>query len=169
MNISGDPNLKSYLLDDGQVGQFLALVRAEDSSKILTAPTVILLDGESATARIQNTIKYTAKDEGSDEPVEKERQIGSEFYVMPTLMEDGKSIFLEYKFKHTNLIGFTESGMPETEVANITSRCSFPEGSTFLFGGQKITDDQDGQKVQKVLWCSIKAAKVESDKSPLNN
>jgi len=163
--INGDPNLKSYFLNDKQqVEQFLMLLNANPDSKWLASPKVIVNNGKDATITINTPIRYTV----NNEPEIKELHVGTIFQVKPTLQEGGRGILLEFEFEHTNLIGFF-NGLPLTEMAQSKARISVPDGGTFLVGGQKITDFQDGQKVQKVLLCLIKVIKLGSSKLPLDD
>ncbi|GAJ20032.1 unnamed protein product, partial [marine sediment metagenome] len=134
-----------------------------------TSPEVVVNDWEDATMRLQKTIRYTDNSANSNDSEVKELNVGTIFQVTPRLEQGGRIISLDFKLEHTNLIEFDESNLPRIETNEIASRISVPDGGTLLLGGQKITDNQDGQKVQKVLLYLIKAAKLEPDKSPLNN
>jgi len=115
--------------------------------------------------RLQKTIRYTDNSANSNDSEVKELNVGKIFQVTPRLEEGGRIISLDFKFEHTSLIEFDEDNLPRIETNEIVSRISVPDGGTLLLGGQKITDNQDGQKVQKVLWRLINAAKLEPDNS----
>ncbi len=161
VNINGDPNSKSYFLDDERTQQLLKLVNANPNSKTLATPTFIVNDGEKAMLRTERKIgyKYTGPNAASEQPKEKELSIGTTIIVKPTLEADGEKILLELEFKHTNLLGFIE-GLPQTEIVQIKTRVLVPNGSTLLLGGQKLTNEQDGQEVLKTLFCLVKAEKL---------
>jgi len=163
------PDLKCYSLNDKQVEQLLMLSNTNPDSKLLTSPEVVVKDWEDATMRLQKTIRYTDNSANSNESEVKELKVGKIFRVTPRLEEGGRIISLDFKLEHTSLIEFDEDNLPRRETNEIASRISVPNGGTLLLGGQKITDNQNGQKVQKVLWYLIKAAKLEPDNSPLNN
>ncbi|MCK5473327.1 MAG: M48 family metalloprotease [Planctomycetes bacterium] len=158
INDNGGTDLKSYILSNEQGQELLGLVRNNPDSKTLTAPRVTVLNGESTTIKIQKDAQYTETAEDSGQPEEKELTIGTTFQVKPTLQNDGREILLDFEFEHISLLGF-EDGLPQTEIANIKSRVSVPDGGTLLVGGQKITDDQNEQKI---LLCLIKAVQSES-------
>lgn len=153
------------LLNAEQTEQLLKLVNANPAAKTLTAPKVRVFDGEETTLRTQETIKYEYTDPYAitEQPEQKELQIGTILQVKPTVQADNKEILLEVDFEHTNLLGF-EGGLPQTGITKIKTRILASNGQTLLLGGQQITtkDEQDGRIVQENLLVLIKAEKVEA-------
>jgi general secretion pathway protein D len=135
------------LLDHLQVDLLLRATQAHRDSTSLTAPKVSVLSGESASMRVQRTIRYARE-------VEPEiREIGTEgdsyinvryqegsittgtiLNITPTITPDKKNVLL-------NNFGLGDMSIefPETEISKVQTRVSVPDGGTLLLGGQKVT------------------------------
>ena len=97
---------------------------------------------------------------GQSEP--KRLNVGTLIQVKPTLQNQGQQIILEVEYECKNFLGF-ENDLPQTEEVTANTRVCIPNGSTVLLGGQKLTEEKDGRKVQKTLICLVKAEKVEAE------
>jgi hypothetical protein len=173
---SDDPNILGLILDDLNVSFLLRAIQAHQGSRTLSAPRVTVLEGKEARIAIQRAIHYISgyaePNRPSDEPEPKHDSLikGIELQLTPNLTPDDKNILLDVHFELSELIGFEERmykekypySIPKTEVVSTQTRRLVPDGKTLLIGGQKITDEEDGQKVQKRLIVLIKAKILDS-------
>jgi beta-lactamase regulating signal transducer with metallopeptidase domain len=177
---SGNPTIPeaySCLLDDLQVHFLLGAVQADKDSKVLTAPRVTMLAGESAEVKIETEHRYISgyvePNSPSDQPEPKIEYIktGTTLEVLAKLTDDGANIKLDIEFEILDLIGFEERlykgqyayQVPTMEVLSSSTTVVMPNGATVLIGGKKLTaENDDGRKVEKNLLVLIKAKKSQT-------
>ena len=108
---------------------------------------------------------------GEPEPKRDLVRLGTCWKVNPQIMPDNEHILLDVDFELSELLGFEERmykekypyKIPQMEVVSAKTRVSVPNGGTVLIGGQKVTAEEDGRKVQKEILVLIKAKKVDSE------
>ena len=151
------------VLDDLAVSFFLKATQAHRDAKMLTAPRVTVLSGESAYIRVIKEISYVADYDfedittSGDNPVTRviadpSTEIttgGVVLNVTPTITADKKYVILQINTSYTkaNLDNFdvhSTTGeafpiqLPTLEVSEVQTRVSVPDGGTLLIGGQKL-------------------------------
>jgi type II secretory pathway component GspD/PulD (secretin) len=152
------------VLDDLQVSFFLQAVQSHKDSKVLTAPRVTVLSGESAYIRVVKETayvsNYTFEDitaSGSNQPTRTVATAttavvggGVVLNVTPTISADKKyvSLLIGTNFTKTDLIPFDVfSGttgqafpisLPTSEISEVQTRVNVPDCGTLLIGGQKL-------------------------------
>jgi len=148
------PNAERYslILDDLSVNFLLRATQAHKGAKGLTAPSPTVLDGKRADFTLHKAIRYisgyTEPNRPSDKPEPKHGSLmkGLMLELTPIITPDGKHILLDIDFEFSELIGFEKRmykekypyEIPETDIANFTTRLRVPDGGTLLIGGQKI-------------------------------
>ena len=152
------------VLDDLSLSFFLRATQAHRDAKMLTAPRVTVLSGESAAMRVSKETAYVSDydfqditSSGDSQPV---RVIadpttdtvtgGVVLNVTPTISADKKYVILAIStnYTKTNLTTFDvfspTSGdsfpisLPTLDVAEVQTRVSVPDRGTLLIGGQKL-------------------------------
>ncbi|MBN2457044.1 MAG: M48 family metalloprotease [Sedimentisphaerales bacterium] len=177
-----DPNYTSEL-DNEQLSRLLKLAQTVKGCQLLSAPKILVFDGEEATLKTLSESPYISgysePNKTLDQPQPKVVYVetGILLNVKPTLRSDNENILLHVEFEFSNITGYEKHMYKEKYPYEIPvihkvvtdTRALFPLGQTILLGGQKITqrEKKDGQKVQKVSLCLIKATKLESEKSSL--
>jgi type II secretory pathway component GspD/PulD (secretin) len=151
------------LLDDLAVSFFLKATQAHRDAKMLTAPRVTVLSGESAYIRITREDAYvsdyefediTAAGAGSAVRVIADATVetvtgGVVLNVTPTITADKKYVILQISANYTKTTfePFSVSStlgdqfaieLPALEVSEVQTRVSVPDGGTLLIGGQKL-------------------------------
>jgi Flp pilus assembly secretin CpaC/tetratricopeptide (TPR) repeat protein len=151
------------LLDDLSVSFFLRATQAHRDAKMLTAPRVTVLSGESAYIRVTKEIAYVSDYEfeditaaGQGQPVRVIANPTTEtiaggviLNVTPTITADKKYVILQIStnYTKTDLSEFpvySTTGqpyniqLPTLEVSEVQTRVSVPDGGTLLIGGQKL-------------------------------
>ncbi len=152
------------VLDDLMVSFFLRATQAHRDAKMLTAPRVTVLSGESAYIKVTREDAYvsdyefediTAAGQGqpvrviADATVETETG-GVVLNVTPTITADKKYIILQIATNYTKVDfePFNVSStlgdqfpieLPILEVSEVQTRVSVPDGGTLLIGGQKLS------------------------------
>ncbi|MHC4125622.1 MAG: hypothetical protein ACYSRR_04095, partial [Planctomycetota bacterium] len=151
------------LLDKLQVDLLLRATQAHRDSTSLTAPKVSVLSGESASMRVQRTIRYAREvepeireigDQG-DSYINVRYQEGSIttgtiLNITPTITPDKKNVLLNITAELVDFLGWVpytynfglgdmSVEFPETEISKVQTRVSVPDGGTLLLGGQKVT------------------------------
>ena len=167
--ITADPSGFDYgsILDDLSLSFFLRATQAHRDAKMLTAPRVTVLSGESASMRVSKEEAYVSDYDFQDitgttpsgatgptrviaDPTTDTVTGGVVLNVTPTISADKKYVILEISTNYTkaNLTTFDvfspTSGdsfpisLPTLEVAEVKTRVSVPDGGTLLIGGQKL-------------------------------
>jgi type II secretory pathway component GspD/PulD (secretin) len=166
-----------FILDDPNVSFLIRATQAHEDSKVITAPKVTVFDSEEAAVSINKQVTYISgytepnRTSGGPQPKRDFVDIGTWWKVTPQIMPDNKHILLDVDFEQSVLLGFQECmykekypyKIPQTEVVGIKARLVVPDGRTVIIGGQKITAEEDGRRVQKELLVLIKAKKVDSE------
>ncbi len=170
----------SLILDDLHVSFLIKAVQAHEDSKMLAAPKVTVLDGQEAAFSIHRQVNYISgysePNRPSGEPIPERDSVnkGLQLQVTPKITPDNRHILLNVGFELSDLLGFEERmykekypyKIPQMEVVSAKTRVLVPNGGTVLMGGQKVTAEEDGRKVQKELLVLIKAEKVDSEDLP---
>ena len=170
-----DPNLMTYLPTGEQVDEFLRLVQAESGSKMLAAPRVLVLDGESATMEIQRTVRYISGYSEPNEPLDEPEAKYDEFLtgvvlqVKPKLEVDTGNILVKHDYEISDITGYekhTYKGKYSYEIPVITAVAvattyMAENGQTLLLGGHKINTEKDGELFENELFVLIKAEQFE--------
>ncbi|MDD5135038.1 MAG: hypothetical protein PHP01_06485 [Phycisphaerae bacterium] len=152
------------MLDDLSLTFFLRATQAHRDAKMLTAPRVTVLSGESAYIRVAKEVAYVSDyqfeditSSGVDQPT---RVIanpttdtvtgGVVLNVTPTISADMKYVILEISANYTKTdfrdfpVYSSTTGdpaqiqLPTLEVSEVQTRVSVPDGGTLLIGGQKL-------------------------------
>ena len=151
------------ILDDLAVSFFLKATQVHRDAKMLTAPRVTVLSGESAYIRVTREDAYvsdyefediTAAGEGQPTRVIADATVdtavgGVVLNVTPTITADKKYIILliNTSFTKTSFEPFFVSStegdkfpieLPTLQVSEVQTRVSVPDGGTLLIGGQKL-------------------------------
>ncbi|MHC4657984.1 MAG: hypothetical protein ACYS83_02250 [Planctomycetota bacterium] len=162
-------------LDNVKADFLLRAMQAHRDSKVLTAPKVMVLEGERAYFRIHSEDHYiscyTEPNSPSEKPEPKHDsiEIGMRVQLLVKLPDGGNNILLDVDFEISQLIGFEERlykekypyQIPKTEVVSSSTRLLVPDGGTVLIGGDKIkVKKEDGERVEGNLLVLIKAESV---------
>jgi type II secretory pathway component GspD/PulD (secretin) len=163
ITLDGGTSYGNYL-DDLSLSFFLRATQAHRDAKMLTAPRVTVLSGESASIRVSKEIAYVSDYDFQDitssgdsqptrviaDPQTETETGGVVLNVTPTISADKKYVILEISTNYTKLtfadftVSSSTSGegypiqLPELEVAEVQTRVSVPDGGTLLIGGQKL-------------------------------
>jgi len=167
-------------LDDLQASFLIRATQAHTDSKVLNAPKVTVLNGESATIRVQKEIAYVsgwtieqivgaAATIGTtqQEPEVDTAQPGVVLNITPTISADRKYVILRITTSYSALkemrewvVGQLGSGatvqdlkiqLPLIESAVAQTRVSVPDCGTLLIGGQKISGEAERNQGVPVL------------------
>ncbi|MCD4831579.1 MAG: hypothetical protein K8R02_07225 [Anaerohalosphaeraceae bacterium] len=152
-------------LDDLQLTFLLKATQAHKDAKMLTAPRVTVLSGESAYITVQketayvsdydfenvstNTTGNAAQNRTIADPQTDTVVGGVVLNVTPTISSDKRYVILQISTNYTkaalsNFDVFSETGqaykigLPVRDVTRVQTRVSIPDGGTLLIGGQKL-------------------------------
>ncbi|MBA7600374.1 Type 3 secretion system secretin [subsurface metagenome] len=167
------------IIDDLQASFLIRATQAHTDSKVLNAPKVTVLNGESATIRVQKEIAYVSDWEieqviageaiaiTQQEPEIDTVQPGVVLNITPTISADRKYVILRITTSFTELkdmaewiVGQVGSGdavrdlkiqLPLIESAIAQTRVSVPDRGTLLIGGQKISGEAEKSQGVPVL------------------
>jgi general secretion pathway protein D len=168
------------MLSDIEASFLIRATQAHTDSKILNAPKVTVLNGESATVRVQKEIAYVsgwtvsqivgaAATIGTTQqsPTVSTAQPGVVLNITPTISSDRKYVILRITTSYAELkemkewvVGQVGSGataedlkmqLPLMESAIAQTRVSVPDGGTLLIGGQKISGEAEKEQGVPVL------------------
>ena len=154
------------VLDDLSLSFLLRATQAHRDSKMLTAPRVTVLSGESASIRVSKETAYVSDYDFQDitstgstgtgpvrviaDPQTDTITGGVVLNVTPTISADKKYVILGIttNYTKTDLTQFDvfspTSGtsypiqLPVLEIAEVETRVSVPDGGTLVIGGQKL-------------------------------
>ena len=163
LELAGGVSFGVPILDDLAVSFFLRATQIHRDAKMLTAPRVTVLSGESAYIRVTKEIAYvsdyqfediTAAGQGQPvrviaDPTTETTTGGVVLNVTPTITADKKYVILTINTNYTqaNLSDFSVPSttgtlfpiqLPTLQVSEIQTRVSVPDGGTLLIGGQKL-------------------------------
>ncbi|MBN1787893.1 MAG: hypothetical protein JW806_05800 [Sedimentisphaerales bacterium] len=158
--------LGGAVLDDLAVSFFLRATQAHSDARVLTAPRVTVLSGESAYMRVITEHSYVSDYEfeditatGTDASSSVVRVAadvtiditadGVVLNVTPTITADKKYVILQIgtSFTKAALDPYTVTdtqgyeypiSLPTRQVSELQTRVSVPDGGTLLIGGQKL-------------------------------
>jgi len=167
------------IIDDLQASFLIRATQSHTDSKVLNAPKVTVLNGESATIRVQKEIAYVSDWEieqvisgeaiaiTQQEPEIDTVQPGVVLNITPTISADRKYVILRITTSFTELkdmaewiVGQVGSGdavrdlkiqLPLIESAIAQTRVSVPDCGTLLIGGQKISGESERQEGVPIL------------------
>ncbi len=167
------------IIDDLQASFLIRATQAHTDSKVLNAPKVTVLNGESATIRVQKEIAYVSDWEveqviageaiaiTQQEPEIDTVQPGVVLNITPTISADRKYVILRITTSYTELkemkewiVGQVGTGdavrdlkiqLPLIESAIAQTRVSVPDCGTLLIGGQKISGESERQEGVPIL------------------
>ncbi len=142
------------IVDDLQTEFLIKATEAFETAKILVAPKMLVLDGETGTFKTTRNQTIT-KDNDEEEEVE----VGLKMTVTPHL-QDSKIILTEFEFDYTYFIDEVEMSIATTTVA---TKASIPDGGTILMGPYEI--HEENQPPQN-LYCLLKVQKIEKQEAP---
>jgi type II secretory pathway component GspD/PulD (secretin) len=129
--IGGSPGGFGSLIDDLQVRFLIRATQAHKDSRSLTAPKVSVLSGESATMRVQRTIRYALQPDITTRDTEGgagfssrssmlqnygEIPTGTILNITPTITPDKKHVLLNIVTELRDFLGYETT---EIEVPNI--------------------------------------------------
>jgi type II secretory pathway component GspD/PulD (secretin) len=166
-----------YILDDLQVSFILQATQAHKDSKNLNAPKVTVLSGESAGIRVETEKSYVSDYEFEENTTTGDNPIitsiadpeisiirdGVVLNVTPTITSDKKYVLLRIMTSYTETnfetynIPDTETGdfypidLPISQIADVRTRVTVPDGGTLLIGGQKLTGEMNSEEGVPVL------------------
>jgi general secretion pathway protein D len=157
------------ILDDLQVSFLLRMTQGRSDTKTLTAPKATVISGESASFSVTDSTWYvlpasvvrtlipswpTGQTNQLQLPQPQQITTGTSLIITPTIMKDKKNVLLNITTMLNELLRmrtFTQAvvvndtvqeiplALPETEISQIVTRVSVPDGGTLLLGGQKLT------------------------------
>jgi hypothetical protein len=170
----------SEFYDDAKVKSLMNATKVYANSKVLSAPTVVVLDGESATITIVSETAYISGYEKSDgdepAPIIETAENGTRMKVLPKITEQGH-IFMELDIEMKEITDIQETlnkdGLPVNNVCltttSIVSRVTVPDGGTVMFdGGMVDTEQEDGAVEKRRLLILVKPS-IEKDQPAVGN
>ncbi len=142
------PLQKKQTLDDLQTKSMLRATQAYRNVKVLTAPKVCVLNGESATMRVFKDWPYIDID-----GQEKNAGEGVALDILPIIQNDGKEVLLRGYIQYSDILENdpeTPDDIPMMQVANIPIYAMVESSGTMLIEGPELTTEQkDGETVSK--------------------
>lgn len=134
------------LLDAG-----INMLVTENKGKVLADPSVITLDGETATIKLVENYKYISERDEAGNPTYDEEEVGPQLECTPTVGRDGM-ITVELSVKTGEIIG-TYSGsqgeeFPQTSTREVETLVRVRNGEPFVIGGlDKESDTSEKTKL----------------------
>ncbi|MHC4537020.1 MAG: secretin N-terminal domain-containing protein, partial [Planctomycetota bacterium] len=171
-------NKLSFIPPERNLNLLLKAVRAHKDSKVIAAPQVTCLEDKTAKIEVMNNetyyiVDYTEPNHPSEkpQPILEKVEEGIVLSLKPNLTPD-KKIIMQFESVISRFLDSEERKFegkapykpPKVQRRSQTLTYRVPNGQTFLFGGHKITDRQDGQTEQKDLLVLIKAHTIDSSK-----
>jgi beta-lactamase regulating signal transducer with metallopeptidase domain len=172
--IPGYPSSRSYLLNAGQVKKFWELAQLNAGYKVLMAPTLEVVDGETASirslSRYDYVCGYSEPNRPSEEPkpIKDSVEIGDRLQVKPKLQPDSQdTMTVSFDFEISNITGYEKYKykgkypyeIPIIEKIAAATHYFAASGQTMLLSGWQITDRFD--RIEKELLVLVTAQKVE--------
>jgi beta-lactamase regulating signal transducer with metallopeptidase domain len=173
--VQAESNLMTYLPTAEQVDELLRLVQADAGSKMFSSPKVKVFDSETATMRVQRTVRYISGYSEPNEPLDEPEPKYDEFLtgvvlqVKPKLEADTGNILVKHDYEVSDITGYekhTYKGkysyeIPVITAVKVSTMYMAKNGQTLLLGGQKINTEKDGEILENELFVLIKAEQVE--------
>jgi len=173
-----DPNYTN-VLNDKQVRELLKLAAGLKETRVLTAPAVIVLDGQNATISVATeSIVYAAgfiepsEPSGTPQPLKDSVKTGTTLTVTPVLEDRNINLDVDYevskiaRYQRQMYKGKYPYKVPVVQKTGAHTRVLVGDGQTILLGGQKVSrrEDKDTPIVEANLLVLIKAEKIEPSK-----
>jgi type II secretory pathway component GspD/PulD (secretin) len=154
--------LNGFNIDDQQADFIIRATRAYASSKVLTAPKVLVFDNESASISVVRQRSYIfgyTRSEGSQEPepIIDKIDTGILFRIQPKIQPNGKYIDLSINIEISTEVD-TKKAMyqekypyeiPIIEKTYINTGFIVPDRGTVLLEGPMVTDKNDDNTTSK--------------------
>jgi len=143
---SGLAEGRTPVLEPDRVGLLLKAVQQYAGSKMLAAPKVTVLDGESASVSLSRTIGYVSgyrePNDASQEPIPQHasKEVGVRLDATPHLIEDQNNIRLQFEMEIDSLLrmqkalyrGKYEYDVPTFTAVTTATEIVIPDGQTAL-------------------------------------
>lgn len=143
---SGLAEGRTPVLEPNRVELLLKTVRQYAGSKMLAAPKVTVLDGESASMSLANHIHYVSGYREPNDPLQEpipqhaSKEIGVRLDTTPQIIEDHNDIRLQFDMEITSLLatqkaryqGKYEYDVPTFTTVTTTTEIVVPDGHTAL-------------------------------------
>ncbi len=147
-------------LDDDKVKSLMKATRVYANSKVLSAPTVVVSDGESAMVTIVSETAYISGYEKSDgdepAPIIETAENATRMEVLPKITEKGH-VFMELDIEIKEITDIQETlnedGLPINNICltttSIVSQVTVPDGGTVMYDGGMVEAEQEDGNVEK--------------------
>jgi len=165
-NALANPALNVYgtFLDNLQVDFLIRATQVDQRSSILTAPRIVLFNGQDAWIAVQEQQAYVSdlqaqvqENVGVFEPTIDTTSTGTQLRVQGTVSADRRYVTLTLQPVVSRLIDMfnfvVSSGalnvpgaqvqLPLLQVTGLATTVSIPDGGTLLIGGQKLADETE--------------------------
>jgi beta-lactamase regulating signal transducer with metallopeptidase domain len=162
-------------LDDLQASFIIKATQAHKNAKLLTAPKVIVLNGESASVQVTNEVRYIDIDDQ-----EKDVSKGVVLDILPVVQNDGKEILLKAHAFFSDILetqtqkhNGKEYQIPTMQIADIPIHTLVNDRQTILITGPELTaapkdPNTPGQKQRLLILLKPTVVKHEEvSASPL--
>lgn len=110
----------------------------QGKARLLADPTVVVLDGEEATIKLVDRVRYiTGRDEGKN-PTTTDEEVGPQLTVRPT-WDGEESVTVELELKTGEITQWKKGGqgeeLPQVSERQVRTRVRVPSGVPFVVGG----------------------------------
>ena len=157
-------NIFGTFLDNLQVDFLIRATQVDQRSSILTAPRIVLFNGQDAWIAVQEQQAYVSdlqaqvqENVGVFEPTISTTSTGTQLRVQGTVSADRRYVTLTLQPVVSRLIDMfnfvVSSGalnvpgaqvqLPLLQVTGLATTVSVPDGGTLLIGGQKLADETE--------------------------
>ncbi|MBT7171830.1 MAG: hypothetical protein HN909_08690, partial [Phycisphaerales bacterium] len=162
--LAGSPSaiaIAGTFLDDIQVDFLIRATQAYDSTRVLTAPRVTLLNGQRGYVSVATQQAYIS----GIEPVVANNSVGYRPHVSyaptgtmldvdATVSHDRRYVRLTIRpqiVKLNNMTNQGSVGLPNISMQDIQTSCSIPDGGTLLLGGLRLSTETEREMGVPVL------------------
>jgi prepilin-type processing-associated H-X9-DG protein len=133
------------VLDDKQTSMLIRAAQAHRDAKTLTAPKVVVLNGEAADLRVQTPVRYMDIDDQ-----EKDVNKGVSLDLLPIIQQDAKEVLLRGHIRYFDILenrsvehqGKTYD-IPYVQVANTPVLALIKNEKTLLIVGPELTTTEE--------------------------
>jgi len=166
------------------VEQLLELTRLNAEYKVLMAPALEVIDGQTATVTTTKAIHYISGYSEPNRPSEEPKPIqdsvetGAWLNVKPKIRPDSQgTLTIDLDFEMSNITGYEKFiyrekypyEIPIIEKIAASTRYTIAPDQTLLLCGRKMKEKQDGRTEQKDLLVLVKAEKVEPEDTQVDS
>ena len=126
------------------LANFINYLVSTGKAKVLSRPTVVAMNGQTARIASQDTVPYTAYS-GEGDVLQKQTDTGLVLQIKPIIGADTISLAIEASIK--SLLGFNQSGAPIINTRATTSNVVLADGEIFTLSGLRkdtITKSNSG-------------------------